>query len=128
MRVVRLDPGNHQLPGRAELSNRHAYASLDRISAAAATDIVLIDTEPRSVAIDQVGNLPDLSNRPLRLSSRDLGPAGLRELRGRGTISLVTREDMRRLGFGHNPGNEGPGFQASVGVPSEGGCLVSRAR
>jgi hypothetical protein len=101
------------------------YAELDRLSATATSDMVLVDTEEPSAAIDQVRNWPDLSNRPIRLSSRDLEAPGLRELCRRGTISLITRADMRRVGFSRRREEDSPQFHRKVALALEGQpCLV----
>lgn len=105
------------------------YVSLDKAVSAYTSDMVLIDTEPPSMAIDQVRNSADLSNRPLRLSSRDLDAVALRELCRRGTIALVTRADMHRAGFAREYPAASPLFAAKVAQGLGGKpCLVANAR
>lgn len=86
-------------------------------------DFILLDThdEYRMTdgawgpnAIDQVRNLPDLSNRPLRFSSRTMSRKSLAELCRRGTVTLVTRADMQRVGFALNYPLDSPRFDAMV--------------
>ncbi|MEA2677063.1 MAG: hypothetical protein QOJ81_1204, partial [Chloroflexota bacterium] len=50
-------------------------------------------------AIENVHNLPDLSNRPLRLSSLGTNAELLAALCRRGRITLITRQDQIRVGF-----------------------------
>ena len=63
------------------------------------TDFVLIDSEPTSHAIDEVRNLPDLSNSPLLFSSREMDRAMVSELCNRGTLAILTRADFPRADF-----------------------------
>lgn len=91
------------------------YAKLDRlIAGVSAVDMVLIDTELPKMAIDQVRNAPDLSNRPIRLSSLALDSAALTELCKRGTIVPITRRDMHSVGFALAFPESSPLFEAKV--------------
>lgn len=90
------------------------HARLDAAIATRQADMVLIDTEVPRQAVDQVRNLPDLSNRPLRLSSSALDAATLARLCDRGTIALITRADMLRQGFGSDVPVASPRFEAKV--------------
>lgn len=102
------------------------YAQLDQYIRAARTDMVLIDTDPPRSAIDQVRNLADLSNRPLRLSSYNVSAQDLAELCRRGTISLVTRRDMQRFGFAMG-WPENTRFERKIEAALAGkSCLVGR--
>lgn len=85
--------------------------ALEHLIAQQRGDFILVDTEdPRETtdgnwapnAIDHVRNLPDLSNRPLRFSSRFMPQQQLAELCRRGSVTLITRADMQRVGFALN--------------------------
>ncbi|MBO9669354.1 MAG: hypothetical protein J7485_02440 [Sphingobium sp.] len=98
------------------------HRALEQFIAHQQGDFVLVDTE-RMVqttdgswareAVDQVRNLPDLSNRPLRFSSRAMSQARLAELCRRGTVTPITRADMRRIGFASNAA-PAPRFDAMI--------------
>lgn len=75
------------------------------------TDMVIIDTEKPSFAIDIVRNLPDLTNRPLLLSSREMSEAQVSALCQRGSIALVTRKDFHRIGVALGLPVESPAFE-----------------
>jgi hypothetical protein len=119
------------LIGQARAFTR-PHVLLDRHIAAQKTDFVLVDTEPRTPtidgrwavnAVDEVRNDPDLTNRPLRFSSRALDGPMVAELCRRGTVSSVDWHDMHRLGFGANVIGSGRRFDDLVGVLRAGGCL-----
>ncbi|MBO9580830.1 MAG: hypothetical protein J7498_08050 [Sphingobium sp.] len=87
------------------------HLALERFIARQQGDFVLVDTERMArttdgawarEVVDQVRNLPDLSNRPLRFSSRAMRQMQLAELCRRGTVTLITRADMRSIGFAPN--------------------------
>jgi hypothetical protein len=88
----------------------HPYLALDRLVAAQQTPFVVIDTELADPPdggwamhpLDQVRNLPDLSNRPIRLSGNHLNAGLLAALCDRGAVTLITRSDMHRVGFATN--------------------------
>jgi hypothetical protein len=83
------------------------YLSLERLIAEQRTPMVLVDTNLGLTtrggwsgnAIENVHNLPDLSNRPLRLSSLGTHAELLASLCRRGRITLITRQDQSRVGF-----------------------------
>lgn len=102
------------------------HVRLDTVIAAKNADMVLVDTEWPRQAVDQVRNLPDLSNRPLRLSSVALDGAALARLCREGSIALITRRDIRAAGYELYFGERSPAFEAKVrqglaGKP----CLIS---
>ncbi|WBH15112.1 hypothetical protein [Sphingomonas radiodurans] len=75
------------------------YARLTHVIERQRSDFVIVDTEPPSSAIDQVRNRPDLGNRPLIFSSKDLSQAQIADLCARGSITLITRRDFHGVGF-----------------------------
>jgi hypothetical protein len=103
------------------------YVKLDRLIAGTSTaDMVLIDTELPKMAIDQVRNAPDLSNRPLRLSSQALDSAALAQLCERGSIALITRRDMHSVGFALEFSEQSPRFETKIARALAGKpCLVN---
>jgi len=92
------------------------YLAVERLVGAQRTPMVLIDDYPRATdgrtgnAIETVRNLPDLSNRPLRLSSRNLNADLLAELCRRGRITLVSSADQHRVGFALNGSQDNDRF------------------
>lgn len=86
------------------------YIAVDKLVAMQRTPMVLIDTYARPTndgqwagnAIENVRNLPDLGNRPLRISSVHMSPDLLAGLCNRGRITVITRADQRRAGFASN--------------------------
>ena len=114
------------------------YLSLDRLIADQRTPMVLVDTDLGLTtrggwsgnAIEDVYNLPDLSNRPLRLSSMGTNAELLENLCRRGKITLITRRDQRRVGFPLVTEPDSPRFAEqiqSVGSKMP-GCFVSASR
>ena len=109
------------------------YVAVDKLMASQATPMVIVDTEFRPTVdgkwagnpIENVRNLPDMTNRPLRLSGRDLDSEGLLELCRRGAVTVITRADLHRAGFGLNIASDSPEFIAlTTGVGrSMPGCL-----
>lgn len=103
------------------------YIALERLVAAQRTPFVLIDTEIELPAdrgwaqypFDQVRNLPDLANRPLRFSSMHLTPQLLAELCSKGPVTLVTRRDMHRVGFQLNVAEQSPSFDSLIRTAEE---------
>ena len=95
------------------------YIAVERLVAAQRTPVVLIDDEARpgdgrtGNAIETVRNRPDLTNRPLRLSSRGLTPELLANLCRHGPIALVSLEDQYRVGFARS-GFKDPTFAELV--------------
>ena len=98
------------------------YVALERLVARQGTPMVLIDTDPRPTtngrwagnAIETVRNLPDLSNRPLRFSSRAMDPELLAGLCRQGRVTLITRADQHRAGFARNGTHDSPAFAQLV--------------
>lgn len=87
------------------------HVKLERRLAAIEADFVVVETEPAARtldgrwaanAVDLVRNHPDLSNRPLRLSSQLLTPDMAATLCRRGSIALVDRDAQKRIGFSLN--------------------------
>jgi hypothetical protein len=111
------------------------YVALERLIAMQATPMVLVDTYPGHTtdrgwagnAIENVRNLPDLSNRPLRLSSRNMTPQLLARLCGAGRITLITRADQHSVGLALNGLENTPQFAELVGVVrgKTSNCFVS---
>lgn len=108
------------------------HVALERVVAAKPGDFVLIDTDvvPSTDgrwlvnAIDHVRNEPDLTNRPLRFSSRHMDIPALQELCRRGSVSLVTRADMHAAGFALNSPLRSPRFEAMVAPLRGQPCLL----
>jgi hypothetical protein len=104
------------------LASTHRFTepnlALERLVARQRTPFVLIDTEPSLPAgggrliypLDQVRNLPDLSNRPIRLSSNHLNADLLASLCRRGPVTLIARADMYRVGFTATALKDSPWF------------------
>jgi hypothetical protein len=65
------------------------YARTDQMIARIDADMVVINADYSDFRIDQVRNLPDLTNRPIRLASHMLTPADIRALCSRGRIAFV---------------------------------------
>ncbi len=94
------------------------HVALERVITAQQTPMVLIDTYPRpttdgkwaSNAIENVLNLPDLSNRPLRLSTLNMNGELLAGLCRKGKITLIGRAEQQRAGFALNAARESPSF------------------
>lgn len=76
------------------------YAALTEQIARQDADFVLIDTNYPGSAIDQVRNQPDLSNRPLILSAELLSTDMVRELCGKGTVTVMTKADYTLPDYG----------------------------
>lgn len=99
------------------------YVRLTELINRQKTDFVIVDTEPVPSAIDQVRNLPDLSNRPLIFSSRSLYPEQIIELCERGSITLIPRRDFRSVGFAPYLPLRSPGFEKRTGYILGSDCL-----
>jgi hypothetical protein len=103
------------------------YARLDRLLSASKADMVLLDTEWRNEAIDLVRNWPDLTNRPLRLSSRELSAPEIAKLCATGRIAPIRQGDMVRAGLNLSSPAESPRFEYKVSTALAGKpCLSSR--
>lgn len=107
------------------------------ISSQSSAFVVIDDTPARSIdgrwadsSLDHVRNWPDLTNRPLRFSAEDLDPHLLAELCQRGTVALVTRSDMHRVGYILNVPSRSPDFEKLLSANSNrAGCYkTSRQR
>jgi hypothetical protein len=84
------------------------HAKLYELIARQPTDFVLVDSERPSVAVDEVRNLPDLSNRPLIFSSRDLTASQIARLCDRGSVTLVSGEEYYQAGLIAQPDRRRP--------------------
>jgi len=114
------------------------YLALDRLIEEQRTPMVLVDTDLGLTtrggwsgnAIEDVHNLPNLSNRPLRLSSLGTNAELLAALCVRGRIALITRRDQRRVGFPLVTEPDSPRFAEQVqSIRSRmPGCFVSASR
>lgn len=87
------------------------------------TDFVLVDSEMPSHAVDEVRNFPDLSNRPLLFSSREMDRATISELCNRGTLAVLTRKDFRSVGLANNVPVQSAVFEGKVRVLEGRGCV-----
>lgn len=74
-------------------------------------------------AIDHVRNSADLSNAPLRFSSRNLTPGMLAWICQQGTVTAVTRADMHKRGFATNSSAESPEFDKLMSGIAHRPCL-----
>jgi hypothetical protein len=79
--------------------------------------------------LDQVRNLPDLSNRPLRFSGNRVNVRLLVALCDKGAVTSITRADMHRVGFMTNVPERSPRFDAMVAAVQQmrPGCLRQAA-
>jgi hypothetical protein len=81
------------------------FLAIERLIAVQRTSMVLIDTHHRPAesrtgsAIENILNLPDLTNRPLRISSRHIDPELLTELCRLGKITPISSADQHQVGF-----------------------------
>ena len=95
------------------------YRELDRLIAQQPTPFVIVDTDVDDPTdggwalhpLDQVRNLPDLSNRPLRFSGNRLNAQMITALCDRGDVTVVTRRDMHGIGFAMNVPEHSPWFE-----------------
>ena len=109
------------------------HAALEQVVSQHDTDFVIIDTQPSTSldgrwvanARELVRNAPDLDNVPLRLSSAHLTPEMLSQVCRRGTVSVVTRADMRGVGFGLNAEPDSPQFTNLMNVIKGQRCGLS---
>jgi hypothetical protein len=94
------------------------YLALERLVAIQKTPMVLIDTESRRTtngqwagnAVEVVRNEPDLSNRPLRFSSRNMTPQLLVDLCALGQVTVIGSVDQQRAGFAPHASVNSPRF------------------
>ena len=113
------------------------YLALERLVAAQRTPFVLIDTELTTAfdggwathPLDQVRNLPDLSNQPIRLSGNHVNADMVVALCRKGPVTLITRADMHRVGFETNVPDASPWFEKLVRTAGQKapGCVRSAA-
>jgi hypothetical protein len=109
------------------------YLVLEQLVLKQPTPFVVIDTEVSNPPdeswavhpLDQVRNLPDLSNRPLRFSGNRLNAALIERLCDKGPVTLITRADMHRIGFEQNVPERSPWFEKMVGTVAQRrpGCI-----
>jgi hypothetical protein len=114
------------------------YLAVERLITTQRTPMVLVDTYLLPTndgrwggnAIEDVRNLPDLSNRPLRFSSLGMTPELLAGLCRRGKVTLVTRADQRRVGLALSTSENSPLFRELVHSVQEKmpACFVSAER
>jgi hypothetical protein len=98
------------------------YLALEHLIAAQRTPFVLIDTAVSNPPddswalhpLDQVRNLPDLSNRPLRFSGNRVNVMLVVALCDKGPVTTITRADMHRVGFMPNVPEESPRFERMI--------------
>jgi len=98
------------------------YLRLEELVLQQRTPFVVIDTEVSNPPdeswavhpLDQVRNLPDLSNRPLRFSGNRLNADLIERLCDKGAVTLITRADMHRIGFEQNVPERSPWFEKMV--------------
>lgn len=88
------------------------YADVDAAIRRLDVDVAVIDTEDVAFAVDEVRNRADLSNRPIRLSSKDLSAAQLRHLCETRSVAFVDRAAMQALGLGREHPPQSPRFDA----------------
>lgn len=93
------------------------YARFDQMLSGLKADMVIVDTKGTLYALDEVRNLPDLSNRPIRLDAGRLAANDIRLLCGRGTLAFVGRRLTQAAGV----------TQVDGAQPQHFGTLVSAA-
>jgi hypothetical protein len=99
------------------------YALLGNVVGRQTADFVVVDTFRPSSAIDQVRNLPDLSNRPLIFSAKHLDSARLDQLCRRGTVALIRRKQFHSVGFVMRQPEFSPSFEPFVAPLANRPCL-----
>ena len=109
------------------------YLALEALIAQQHTPFVVIDTAVSNPAdqswalhpLDQVRNMPDLSNRPLRFSGNRVNADMIAQLCAMGPVTMITRADMHRVGFGLNVPAESPRFEVLIRTVDQRkpGCL-----
>ncbi|MDE1918353.1 MAG: hypothetical protein KGJ57_09205 [Sphingomonadales bacterium] len=98
-------------------------ARLTALIEAQRADVVILDTMRPSMAIKQVRNLPDLTNRPLVISSYHLQPGQAEELCRRGSVVLIDRAAQQAVGFSPWLPRKSPEFEALVKPLAARSCL-----
>lgn len=109
------------------------YLALEQLVARQHTPFVVIDTAVSNPPdegwavhpLDQVRNLPDLSNRPLRFSGNRVNAEMVAQLCRMGPVTMITRRDMHRIGFETNVPQQSPRFEALIKAVEQQkpGCL-----
>jgi hypothetical protein len=99
------------------------HVRLDKLMTAQTTPFVLVDTFGQSKMIDEVRNRPNLSNRPIRLSSWTMTPSMLVAVCRRGDVTLITRTEMHRVGIALHVPEPSPPFDALIAPFQSGSCL-----
>ena len=103
------------------------HARLAGLIEAQRADFVVVDTDTTTAAIDEVRNLPDLSNRPLVFASHALNAAQVRELCRRGTIATVGMQAFPGINyFAESTDRTAPRFSAITDLLEKERCLVSK--
>ena len=69
--------------------------------------------------LDQVRNLPDLSNWPLRFSGNRVNARLLVQLCAKGAVTAITRADMHLVGFIPNVPESSPRFEEMIRTAAE---------
>lgn len=75
------------------------YADLTQLISKQTSDFLIVDTDTHRGAVDQIRNLPDLSNRPLIFASHALTGSMLAKLCERGSISLIDNNAFAAADF-----------------------------
>lgn len=88
-------------------------------------DFAIVDAEFPYYAVDQVRNLPDLTNRPLVFASEKLTPSQMRTLCERGTVMLIGRREFQAIGFVKFASTDSPLFTRRVRPIAGNDCLVA---
>ena len=88
------------------------YARVNRMIEHIGADIVVVETEGSSFAIDEVRNDADLSNRPLRLAGKNLSVEDIAVLCRRGSVAFVDVTQMHAAGLGVLEEPVSPHFRA----------------
>lgn len=114
------------------------HVKLERHLAQIDADMVIIETEPvfktldgrwAANAIDLVRNVPDMSNRPLRLSSQNMTGEMAVALCARGSIALVDRNEQKAIGFSLNQPDTSRHFamltERIAGAAANGRCRIA---
>jgi hypothetical protein len=109
------------------------HLAMQRLIRGQGTPFVLVDDTYSATsdgrwsdtARDHVRNLPDLANQPLRFSATYITPELLRALCDQGSVTLITRADMHRVGFLINVPTKSPTFEALIATAAgpAPGCL-----
>lgn len=99
------------------------HVLLSQVIEAQNSDFVLLDTASPAQTIDEVRNLPDLSNRPLVFSAANLLPAQLIELCRRGSIVPISWPSFQAVGLAPQIGGANSDFEQQLRVIEGRDCL-----